>query len=185
MDRRTAVKNIALSLGLAVSGSTILSILNACSTDNSTIKPMFFNPSDLRSIDFLVDIILPATSSIGGKDLNISQFIDKMCKHVLDEEKQQAVRLGAEEFSKRFQKINGKMPSEGSSEEFQLMVATYFDISEEKEKSVFELLNQNYNDLSDSAKPDYNVYTFLTTIRELSLLGYFTSQTIMEREMEA
>lgn len=185
MDRRTAVKNIALSLGIAVSGTTVISIFNACSTDKTIAKPEFFKAPDLYGINFLVDIILPATSSIGGKALNISQFIDKMCKQVLSEEKQQAIQLGTEEFSKRFQEINGKKLSKGNSEEYQLIVAHHFDVSEEKKKSVFELLERDYNALSDKMKADYNVYTFLTTVRELSLLGYFTSQTIMERGVGA
>lgn len=185
MDRRTAVKNIALSLGLAVSGSTVISLFNACSTDRKPVKPEFFTTSDLYSIDYLADIILPATASKGAKDLNLSQFIDKMCKHVFNEEKQQEIKRGAEEFSNRFSKITGKTPSDGTKEDYQLMVSTYFDISEEKQKAVFKLLDTDYSTLSYELKPDYNLYLFLTTIRELTLLGYFTSQAIVEGESEA
>lgn len=184
MDRRTAVKNIALSLGFAVSGSTVISLFNACSADKTTLKPEFFKASDLYSINFLVDILLPVTATIGAKDLNISLFIDKMCKHVVSEEKQKSIRLGAEEFSKRFEQITDKNPLEGNKQDYQQMVTIYFGISEEKEKAVFEMLNEDYNNPPENVQPDYNLYTFLTTIRELNLLGYFTSQTIMERELK-
>lgn len=184
MDRRTAVKNIALSLGLAVSGSTIINLFNACSTDKNLVKPEFFTTSDLYSIDVLSDIILPATLSKGANALNLSQFIDKMCKHVFNEKKQLEIKRGAEEFSSRFSKITGKTPSEGTKEDYQLLVSTYFDISAEKEKAVFIMLATDYDTLTPDLKPDYNLYLFLTTVRELSLLGYFTSQAIVEGELE-
>lgn len=51
MDRRTAVKNFALSLGLVVLGSTILSLFNACTTDETVLMPEFFKKSDIQGID--------------------------------------------------------------------------------------------------------------------------------------
>lgn len=179
MDRRTAVKNIALSLGLVVSSSTVITLLNSCGEKN-TITPEFFKIADRYIIDFLIDIILPVTSTMGAKDLNISQFIDKMCHYVLNEEQQAEISFGLVEFSSQFQQNTGKLPSEGNKEDYQLMVKTYFDISEKEEMAVFKLLNSDYNNLSRSLKPNYNLYKFLTTVRELSLLGYFTSEIVMK-----
>lgn len=184
MDRRTAVKNIALSLGLVVSGSTILSVFNACATDKTVVLPEFFKKSDIHSVEGLVDIILPKTSSIGATDLNISQFIDKMCYHVLLKKQQDEIRMGIQEFSKRFEEITNKLPSNGNREDYQQMVATYFDVSEERENAVFEMLENGSDKLAENVKPDYYLYTFLTTIRELGMLGYFTSQVVMEGDRE-
>ncbi|MBA6154647.1 gluconate 2-dehydrogenase subunit 3 family protein [Gelidibacter maritimus] len=184
MDRRTAVKNIVLSLGLVVSGSTILSLFNACTTDKTVVLPEFFKKSDMLGIEGLVDIILPKTSSIGANDLNISLFIDKMCCHVLSKKQQDEIRMGIEKFSKQFEKITNKLPSNGNREDYQQMIATYFDVSEKREKAVFQMLENGSDELAENVKPDYYLYTFLTAVRELGMLGYFTSQVVMEGDIE-
>lgn len=185
MDRRTAVKNIALSLGIAVSGTTIINVFNACSSETTAVKSALFTPSDLKSMDMLADIILPVTTTKGAKHFNMSRFIDKMCSHVFDEPKQQKIKRGAEEFSDRFYKMTGKKPSKGNKANFEHVLSTYFDIPKDQEIAVFELIDTDYDKLSDQLKPDYELYLFLTTIRELSLLGYFTSQVILEGQLDA
>lgn len=185
MDRRTAIKNLALSLGVAVSGSTVISLFNACTSDKNTVQPEFFALEDFNNIDFISDIILPASSSIGAKDLNMATFIDSMCQHVFHKDKQQSLRLGAKAYSQRFETTIGKPSSDGNTSDHEVMVARYFDIPEAKEKAAFELIQKDAVSLSEKEKPDYYLYTFLTTIRELTLFGYFTAQTVMEREKEA
>lgn len=180
MDRRTAVKNMALSLGFIVSGSTIINIFNACSTDQKAIKPNFFKASDLYSINFLTDIILPTTTSIGAKDLNLTEFIDTLCADVLTPDQQRNMRFGAEEFSNGFYKLTGKETSHGNQQDYQRMLAACFDVSEADQQEIFKLLKQDVNTLSKNLKSKYYLYAFLTTIRELTLLGYFTSKTITE-----
>ncbi|CAM4187747.1 gluconate 2-dehydrogenase subunit 3 family protein [Flavobacterium weaverense] len=181
MDRRIAVKNIALLLGLVVSGSTVLSLFNACSTDQKKIKGEFFDAADMYIVESLVDIILPISSSIGAKELNVSQFVDKMCKYVLREVNQKEIRLGIEEFRKKFEKITDKISTEGNREDYSLMIKTYFDISHKEQKIIFEMLgNQN---VSEELKATYHLYKFLTTIREYTLLGYFTSKAIIDSQV--
>lgn len=185
MDRRTAVKNIALSLGLAVSGSTVISLFNACNTDKQSIKLEFFSPLDFKSIEFLVDIILPKTLNKGANELHVPQFIDKMCQHIYDDKKQQNLKIGITEFSKQFEIITGKTISKGIRQDYEKMIRSYFEVSEEKEKAIFIMLaKENDDDLTGSKKTEYALYFFLTTVRELSLLGYFTSQAITEGHWE-
>lgn len=182
MDRRTALKNMALSFGFAVSGASIINLFNSCNAEKGTLTSEFFKSSDMYSIAMLVDLMLPTTSTVGGKELNISQFIDQMCQHVLDDQQQKDMRSGNEEFSKRFEKITGKASTEGNQIDYQQLLTSYFDISEAQQQAVFELLASDYHTLSNDLKPNYRLYTFLTTVRELSLLGYYTSQAIMELE---
>ena len=184
MDRRAAVKNIALSIGLLASGSTIISLFNACSGKKSNENPEFFKASDMFMISFLVDIILPTTSSIGAKDLNVSEFIDKICTHVLSAENQKEMKLGAQEFSKKFQELTNKIPTEGNKNDYEFMVKTYFDIPQEKQKTVLKMLDIADDNQTNEIKPDYHLYKFLTTIREITLLGYFTSKSISDSEMD-
>jgi len=182
MDRRTALKNMALSFGFAVSGATVISVFNSCSDEKTTVTSEFFKASEMYSITQLVDLLLPKTSTIGAKDLNIPHFVDQMCQHVLDDQQQKEMRRGVAEFSKRFLKSTGNSTTEGTQQDYELMLSTYFDISKDQEKAIFKMLDSDYHTLSNAIKPDYHLYTFLTTVRELSLLGYYTSQTIMELE---
>ncbi|TDU43248.1 gluconate 2-dehydrogenase subunit 3-like protein [Gelidibacter sediminis] len=185
MDRRMALKNMALSFGFAVSGATIISLFNSCSDEKPTLTSEFFKASDMYNIAQLVDFILPKTATVGAKDLNIAHFVDKMCQHVLDDQQQKEMRLGVAEFSKKFLKITGNSTTEGTQQDYELMLSTYFNVSKDQEKAVFEMLDSDYNTLSNAIKPDYHLYTFMTTVRELSLLGYYTSQTIMELDLGA
>lgn len=180
MDRRTAIKNMALSLGFVVSGSTVISLFNACSTEKTYLQSVFFKAEDMRSIDFLTEIILPKTSSPGAKDLSLAQFVDKMCQHVLSAEKQQAVLSGAAEYARGFEKYMGKTSYNGQQTDHERMIARYFNLSENEEKSVLTLLETDASALPENQKSKYHLYTFLTTVRELSMLGYFTSETVLE-----
>ena len=180
MDRRTAIKNMALSLGFAVSGSTVISLFNACSNEKSALEAEFFKAEDMHNINFLTEIILPTTSTPGAKELNIAQFVDKMCQHVLGAEKQQAVVSGAAEYARRFEQHTGIASYNGQKPDHEGMIAKYFDLSENDEKSVLKMLATEASAIPEKEKSEYNLYSFLTTVRELSMLGYFTSETVVE-----
>ncbi|MFB9054836.1 gluconate 2-dehydrogenase subunit 3 family protein [Formosa undariae] len=186
MERRAAVKNMLLALGAAVSTSTVLSILGSCTEDaNTGWVSTFYDPSEFKVVDNLVDIFLPKTSIVGGKDLNLAQFVDMMSNTVLDEEKQATVKLGSKVFITRFEEKFDKKIANASKEDFEAFIALYMNIPKDKEEEVFSLLDTtDYKGLSKSKQQDYLLYTFLTTVRSYSFLGYYTSEIVEDKRME-
>ena len=106
-----------------------------------------------------------------------------MCKDVFSTENQQILNLGIKEFSTKFEQKFNKKTIEGNKENYEEFLNVHFNISKEKEKNIFKLLAVNYRNIPFNLKSEYVLYYFLTTIRELSLLGYFTSQEIYEDKM--
>lgn len=185
MDRRIAVKNIFMAIGITVSTPTLISILNSCSENKKNWLPTFYDKSEIKIVSYLVDIILPKTSVVGGEDLNLSRFVDNMCADVLNVEKQNKIKLGLNEFINRFEEHFNKNFSKGSIDEYEVLIGKYMNISKEKEIDVFEMLNtDDYKSLSVYQQQDYLLYQFLTTVRELSFLGYYTSEMIVKRIIE-
>lgn len=182
MDRRIAVKNMLITLGLTVSTTTIIGFIESCSNKKTARISVFFDETEIYLVDYLVDIFLPRTSIIGGKDLNLSQFVDKMCANVLTIQKQKEIKSGLHEFLIRFEQKFNKEASEGSIEEYKTLLDVCLNVTKEKEAKVFKLLESDYHNLSKPSKSEYLFYKFLTTIREFSFLGYFTSETILEKK---
>ena len=180
MDRRTALKNISLASGYAIATPTILSVLQSCKSDVSTWSPIFLTHAQGHAIKHLVDIILPVSNIPGGLDVNIPEFIDVMYNDVEDEEKQNELLKGSEVFEAKFESIFSKKVSEGTKNDFESILETYFKITEEQQEAVFSLINKNISEVSQSELETYHIYKFLTAVRNYSLYGYYTSEKIGE-----
>jgi uncharacterized protein YihD (DUF1040 family) len=180
MDRRHAIKNIALTFGLTVATPTLLSLIKSCAKDTGLNTFDFFNRKTIVAIEFLIDIILPITTTVGGKDLNLAMFVDKIIKNVLNDRDQKEINMGLEEFVKHFEHTFNKKVQDGNRKDYEQVVKTYFDVPDKRKTEVFKLLQQNFTELPQQSKKDYVLYKFLTSVREFSMLGYYTSQTIVE-----
>ncbi len=76
MQRRKALKNIGLSLGTITMSSTIVSLIQSCST-GARWTPEFFSTEEAEIVAKTLEVMLPATPNIpGADDLNLTQFID-------------------------------------------------------------------------------------------------------------
>ena len=180
MDRRTALKNLTLATGYTIAAPSILSVLQSCKTDTLTWTPEFLSPTQGYIVKHLVDIILPTSDLPGGLDVNIPEFIDIMYKDVFDENEKQKFLKGADVFETKFTSIFNKKAAKGSKEDYEQILKIYFDIPKEKQQSIFRLLKEDASSISEGNKEKHHIYTFLTSVRDQSLFGYFTSQKIGE-----
>lgn len=79
MDRRTALKNSALMVGVTLSSSTLLGLLQSCQEENRPDwRPRFFSDEQAAVISEITEMILPATDTPGARDLGVDQFVDLM-----------------------------------------------------------------------------------------------------------
>lgn len=178
MNRRTALKNLTLSIGYAVAAPTLFSMLSSCTAEAETWKPVFLSLDEKHMVTNLVDIILPTSNIPGALDVNVPEFIDKMYKEIELAPKQKIFQNGASVFAEKFKDMFGKNISKGSKEEIQTLFASYFDLSPEAQKSIVQEQQITEDNISEDRKSAFLMYQFLFSVRYYTLFGYYTSKKV-------
>ncbi len=179
MDRRTALRNITLTLGYTVATPTAFGILQSCKSDVATWTPMFFTETEGYMIIKLSDIILPSSDIAGALDVNAPEFMDKMLNDIAPEEEKNLIKEGANAFANEFQKVYDKSVSTGTTNEYEKLLEKYFNISEEEKRAVFAMKNDN-EPISEDQLNKFLIYKFLLATRSYTLYGYYTSEHVGE-----
>ncbi|WP_028523633.1 gluconate 2-dehydrogenase subunit 3 family protein [Runella limosa] len=168
MNRRDIIKSSALFLGYAVSTATLSEVFMACSQEAKLDwKPTFLTNNQAASIAEIAETILPKTKTLGAKELGVPQFIDKMLKDLLSEEEQKDFVGGLEKLEEDCEKAYGK---------------SFVECTPEQRKEFLTKLDAEAEKLPSSvwgirlAPPSPT--PFFRRVKELTLLGYFTSQKI-------
>jgi Gluconate 2-dehydrogenase subunit 3 len=169
MERREALKKTLLALGYTISVPSLIGIFESCNSNTSqTWQPQFFSSEQATVIGELAETILPKTKTPGAKDLNIDQFIDRMINQVLLKEDQQLFLKGMDAFEAEAKEVNGK---------------SFVDSSPEQRSRLLTKLEQEAGGMPPSIwgfslNKDAVPLTFYRKMKELTLLGYFTSKEI-------
>lgn len=164
MDRREALRRTAMLMGGALSAPSILGVLNGCTAKPGLDwKPEFLKQDEAAIVTRLTEIIIPATDTLGAKEVGVPGFIDQMLKDVYSKEEQKSFMEGLKSFN------------EGADAEYG---DAFHDLSPEDQESYAvkahkEALRQyatNPDPRVNNPKP------FFLMMKELTLLGYFTSE---------
>ena len=180
MDRRTALKNLSISLGYTVAAPTIFNMLSSCTAEASGWKPLFLSADEKHMITHLADIILPTTNTPGALDVNVPQFLDLMYAEIEKEYNQDIFKKGALLFAEAFKAKFNIEVSEGTKVQYETLFASYFKISEATETSVLKLQNQPIENITSAEMDSYLLYKFLLSVRRYTLFGYYTSEKVGE-----
>lgn len=180
MDRRTALKNLSLSIGYVVSAPTLMNMLSSCTANPVTWKPEFLNESEKNSVIHLVDIIMPSSNLPGALDVNVPQFLDIMFKDVETREKQNLFREGAASFAAKFKSKFSKKMVKANKEEVNQLFETYFKLSQIEQKEVLQNQYKKESEINSDERENYLIYKFLFTVRYYSLYGYYSSEKVGE-----
>ena len=160
IQRREVLRRVAWLMGGAVSAPAALAILQGCSAKDAPSAaawtPKFLKAPQVDVVTAIADVILPKTQTSGALDANVPAFIDSMLADVYDAAAQERFNAGFAEFDKEFLKHDaaGRIASVKSSLEAALA-------AENKD-----------------GKP------FILMTRELTLLGFYTSQVGIAENME-
>jgi hypothetical protein len=170
MNRRDALKNTVLVLGYTVAVPSLTSLFTSCNNNGTALgwEPQFFSPSQAAVISELTETILPKTKTPGAKELHIDQFVDKLIKQLLSQEDQEKMIKGLEAFDAESKEVNGKSFVESSPEQ-RTELLTKLEAESEKVTG---------NIWGFSLKEEPPPVPFYRQIKELTLLGYFTSKEI-------
>lgn len=154
MDRREAIKRTSLLLGGVISSSAIAGVLSGCQANNAVDwTPVFLDNEQAKMVEAIADGILPATDTPGALDVGVPSFIDLMLKEAFSNAEQ-----------KKF--------TEG-------LAALDVACGEQYQKEFLACNKQEQTALLTQQEKASDGTGFIRMIKELTLLGYFTSETVM------
>lgn len=157
MDRRTAIRNLAIVIG----GATLLP---ACTTHNPIAHFTHFdiNSDQQTLITDMAETIIPKTHTPGATDLNLYGFIMLMLDDCTKKEDQQAFLKGMGEFNTVPQKLFKK---------------DFAGCSKQEKEEVLKSFEKKDNGYSK------DLLSFYNTVKGLTVFGYTESKYFMTKEV--
>jgi hypothetical protein len=169
MKRRDALARVALLMGGTISAPTMLAFLEGCksSTETSTSLTFPFSAEQKNLVSEVAEIIIPKTDTPGAKDAKVGEFIEMMLKDCYEAKDQNSFAAGLKELEKRdFLKAS---PADQTKILKELEASAKVESEKSTEaKKKFTEAGKEYTD--DQGVP------FFKLVKELTLLGYFTSE---------
>jgi hypothetical protein len=161
IDRREAIRRVSAILGgAALIGGT--SLVAACSKDRSQARAGVgqFSGADVAWLDEVADTILPATSTPGAKDAGVGPFIALMVTDTYDAKDQQVFRAGMTQLEDASKRAN---------------TTGFVDSTPDQRLALLTSLDKEAMDYQ-AAKKGEDPNHYFRMMKELTLLGYFTSE---------
>lgn len=157
MTRRAAIARAAMLLGVAISPALLTGVLHAqpvAAGAGSAAKPVYLTAKQFEAVSAIADRILPGTDTPGALDVGVPAFIDLMIGKYLGEEDRKVVVAGLAELEVASGAAHGRGFAQlTAAQQDALLVAT-----------------------AEAAKT--KVRTFFHQIKELTVVGYFTSERV-------
>lgn len=160
MDRREALRKTALLMGAAVSATALAGIMQGCkATPELTYVPSFFTEDQARIVSELAQTIIPKTDTPGAKEAGVPGFIDQILKECYKKEDQDKFITGLTEFEAAAKAAHGD---------------SFIYLDAEKQLAFVKAQNEAAVNAvkADPSQPR----PFILTAKELTLLGFFTSE---------
>jgi len=182
MDRRTAISRVAFILGGTIIGADLF--ISGCTSDHTIDAQNILTDAQISYLNEVGETILPKTArSEGAKAANVGQFMKTMVRDCYTTKNQRIFFTGYKDFEELCKKKHGKgflNCSPAEKKEFLIML----DAKVKEDKKRDDLLQQTEAEKEKtsqaSGKPNYTKkippVPYFTMIRQLTLLGYFTSE---------
>jgi len=191
ITRREAVARVAALLGgAALIGGTAL--ITGCRTEQNEIPFTPFTPNDIAYLDEIADTILPTTSTPGAKAAKTGELMARLVTDSYSLEDQRIFRAGMVKLDNASKDKNGgKTFMQATPAQRLALLKTLdkeqFDFSErhrlEQLKKSKEFLAEGVQENAPktesqqaTAASDEPPNRYFRMMKELSLLGYFTSE---------
>jgi hypothetical protein len=167
VERRKAVKKFGISIASIIAAPAILEFATSCQIrqkDGEEIvnSKLFLNSKQDQMVAEISEIIIPATDTPGAKEAQVNEFIDVMLQDCYYEEDQQNFIEGLERLQKESLKKYQKPFLKASK------------------RQKCNLLKEEANSGGNSNRPT----RFFQIVKELTLLGYFTSEVGATQALE-
>lgn len=174
-------------MGYMVATPTVISILQSCEKETPWL-PSFFSVEEGVVVKNLVDLILPKTETVpGAKELNIPQFADKFLNEVVEEKDQNQFRSGLTAFMKELGIKGEVMANDIKIDAYDPILSKYLRSSKEQQEAYMKHIENAKMLAGEDGVPkidnDAAVFSFLSSVRSLSIWGFKTHETIGKEYM--
>jgi len=154
MDRKEAIRYITLLLGGTLVGAE--AFLSGCrSADREE-----FTEGEIRFLDEVADTILPETTTPGAKAAAVGLFMTVMINDCYSNEEKVIFRNGMKQIDLNSSKQFGK---------------SFVKLSATQRHTILSAIDKEQKEYTKTKKDDAPVHYF-RMMKELTLLGYFTSE---------
>ena len=165
MDRRELLKLITLATGAALIGSETL--ITACTRPRETPSGSAnFTSDDIALLDEVAETIIPRTDTPGAKDAHVGKFMTVMVDDCYYEADTATFMAGIAALGAMAEERHGK---------------GFMDLSAEERTAML-------TDLDAEARayqvPEGGTRHYFTMMKQLTLLGYYTSEPGMMEELQ-
>ncbi len=158
MNRREVIRNVALMLGGTFSAPTIMAMdkWEAFSSPQNNNSSFSLTETQQKIVAEISEMIIPKTDTPGAKAVGVPAFIVMMLKDCYKEPEQQSFIEGLASMEK----------------------VKFLSLNSDERSGVLKLLEQETKKNTGKAIP------FWRLIKELTLLGYFTSEAGIKASFE-
>lgn len=160
MNRRDAIKAVSVIMGGTVVGAN--AFLTGCSVEKEKPVNELFTESDVALMDQIGETIIPTTDTPGAKAVGIGGFMAMMVLDCYEEKDQKVFTDGLTQFKTDFdEKYGGDFKKAAINER-----TAFLNELDKKQRE-----HAQASDKNSEVPPHY-----FKMMKELTLLGYFTSE---------
>ena len=173
IDRREAIRRVSALLGgLALVSETAL--LEACGGERNAARTgaATFSANDVAYLDEVADTILPETSTPGAKAAQVGSFMALMVTDTYNDRDQQVFKNGLQQLDTACQ----QMHKTGFVAATPAQRLALLDQIDKEQKAYMDDRAAKQAAATDAAPAPDTPPHFFRMIKELTLLGYFTSE---------
>jgi hypothetical protein len=195
MNRREVLQQVAWLMGGALSAPAVLGVLNGCSRKPSASAPLVLDEAQRAIISEVAELIIPHTDTPGAKDVGVPEFIESMLQQAFASEDQESFISGLKDFDAAAQRAHGQ-PFLKLSQPQRLAFAQSVHDTAVAELQARREKRRGWRQLEDKgtvpvgrlrsikkqlttllhADAKRSVRPFILTMKELTLLGFFSSE---------
>jgi hypothetical protein len=206
MNRREAILKTALIMGSALSATTLASILAGCQSDQageSAQRTFALSKDQQALLDEITEVIIPVTDTPGAKEAKVAATIELILKDCYRPQQQDHFLQGLADLDKESKKVFDNSFIHLSSEQ-KTAILKQFEQLAKKEKAKHDKPKENAKNVEThlganaaagseqtqakyvdaetgvvmkDTKKNTPLMPFFTLVKELTLLGYFSSET--------
>lgn len=166
MDRRELLKMVTLATGGVVIGGEFF--LAGCKNEDAMVGGATFTNNDIAFLDEVGETIIPKTKTAGAKEAEVGKFMTVMVNDCYEAADQKIFHEGIGKLNEACKKAHGH---------------SFMKASAEHRKELLTSLDKEAKEYTkNKKKEDPNHY--FTMMKQLTLLGYFTSKPGMEQNFD-
>lgn len=165
MDRREALKHIALLSGGALSISTISAVMAGCTSKGGAFNPKTLSAKQNELVTVISELIIPETDTPGAKAAGVNEFVDKMLTDWNTAKEKEHFLSGLNSVDETSNEMYNK---------------SFLDLTTGQQ---VEVLKQKEEETNNNPVPDPDLEPFFAMMKEYTLVGYYTSEIGATQEL--